>query len=63
MPWTPPEHDLHADLERAEEAIEGMEVGRYNSRALPPQLIGTKKYARIYQDLLFPRYCDALEVR
>jgi hypothetical protein len=60
--WTPPENDVHVDLERAEMTIEGMEVGLFNSRALPPQVVGTKKYARIYQDVLSPRYWEALQV-
>jgi hypothetical protein len=29
--WTPPEDDVHVDLERAEKTIEGMEVGLFNS--------------------------------
>jgi hypothetical protein len=60
--WTPPKDDVHVDLERAEKRIEGMEVGLLNLRALPPQIVGTKKYARIYQDVLSLRYWEALQV-
>ena len=53
---------LPEQLQEAEDAMADMETGLYNSRALPDQYVGLRKYAVIYQDVLSQRYWDALQV-
>lgn len=59
----PPEDDLPQQLQDAEQAMQNMEIGLFNSRAVPDELIGLGKYAVVYQDILSQRFWDALAVR
>jgi len=61
--WQPDEDDSHKDLEAVEALMADRETGLFNTRALPIELLGTKKYARIYQDIHSKRYWEALQVR
>lgn len=60
--YTPPEDDLPHDLKAADKDMAEMEVGLFNTRAVPSQLQGCKKYAIIYQDIMSPRFFEALKV-
>jgi hypothetical protein len=40
--------------------MEAMEVGLFNKLSVPPQLIGCKKSAITYQDIMSPRFFEAL---
>lgn len=60
--YTQTEEELPHDLEAADREMEGMEIGLFNTRAVPPQLQGCKKYAIVYQDIMSSHFFEALQV-
>jgi hypothetical protein len=54
--------DAPKELQDAEMQITDMEVGLYNNRGVPPALLGTKRFARVYQDITSLRYWEAVQV-
>jgi hypothetical protein len=60
--WMPPDEDMPRDLADAERDLPEMEMGLFNTRAVPIDLIGTKKYATIFLDITSLRFWEALAV-
>jgi hypothetical protein len=64
--WEEARDDELQLLLNAEEQIEAdpdqNERGLWNDKPLPAELIGTKKYARIYQDVNSQRFWEAVQV-
>jgi hypothetical protein len=60
--WMPSDDDLPRDLADAEKGLADMEIGLYNTRAVPVDLVGTKKYATIFLDITSKRFWEALVV-
>ena len=60
--YIPDEGELPHDLENADRDMVAMEVGLFNTRAVPLELQGCKKYAVMYQDIMSPRFFEALQV-
>jgi hypothetical protein len=57
------DHNVPKELQAAEKNLRNMEVGLYNTKAVPDPLIGTKKYARIFLDITSARYWEAAKVQ
>jgi hypothetical protein len=54
--------DAPKELRDAEMQIHDMEQGLYNTRAVPADLVGTKRFARVYLDVTSLRYFEAIQV-
>lgn len=61
-PFVEPEGELPRDLEAADAELADMEQGLFNTRAVPANLVGCKQYAVVYQNVMSPRFYEALAV-
>jgi hypothetical protein len=60
--WMLPDEDKPRDQADAERDLPEMEMGLFNTIAVPIDLIGTKKYATTFLDITSLRFWEALAV-